>query len=219
MKNTKISKSFFIKTASLVIGFALLCAPLFNARAATLTRQLQFGMSGSDVSSLQEFLARDSSIYPEAKVTGYFGTLTRNAVMNFQIRNNISVVGRVGPMTLIALNAQMSGMSSGNGGYSATISGVNVAPGRTSAVISWNTNEAAKGIVYYSVNPLTTYEYENSVSVSGDTAMTDTSLRYSQNISIQNLNPNTTYHYLVYTTDQDGNVSVTGPLTFKTLSN
>jgi len=35
-------------------------------------------------------------------------------------------------------------------------------------------------------------------------------------VSLQNLQPNTTYFYLIYTTDQKGNVSVTWPSTFQT---
>lgn len=45
---------------------------------------LRFGMSNSDVARLQTLLAQDSSLYPEGLVTGYFGTLTRQAVTRFQ---------------------------------------------------------------------------------------------------------------------------------------
>jgi len=66
----------------------------FTANAATLTRQLELGMRGDDVSSLQTFLAQDVTIYPQGLVTGYFGSLTKSAVSNFQARNGISTVGR-----------------------------------------------------------------------------------------------------------------------------
>lgn len=45
---------------------------------------LRFGMSNSDVTRLQTLLAQDPSLYPEGLVTGYFGTLTRQAVIRFQ---------------------------------------------------------------------------------------------------------------------------------------
>jgi peptidoglycan hydrolase-like protein with peptidoglycan-binding domain len=76
-------------------------------RCPTLTRSLQNGMSGSDVTDLQTFLATDASIYPEKIISGYFGTLTESAVQRFQKRNAIvssgtpdsTGYGSVGPMT------------------------------------------------------------------------------------------------------------------------
>lgn len=83
-----------------------------SANADTLYRELQVGMSGSDVSSLQAFLAKDKSLYPQGQVTGYFGLLTKKAVLNFQSRNGIQVVGRVGPITLKSINAQINNVNS-----------------------------------------------------------------------------------------------------------
>src|SRR4051812_19343034 len=88
---------------ALMFGLAL------HASAATLTRQLQLGMSGQDVSALQSFLALDSSVYPQGLITGYFGPLTKAAVIRFQTKNGISAVGRVGPITMNAINSQMGG--------------------------------------------------------------------------------------------------------------
>lgn len=48
------------------------------------TKNLKMGDRGDDVSNLQESLATDSEIYPEGLVTGYFGPLTKKAVINFQ---------------------------------------------------------------------------------------------------------------------------------------
>jgi hypothetical protein len=70
--------------------------------------------------------------------------------------------------------------------------------------------------VYYSTSPLVTYERENSVDVSGSTAYTDTNIHTSQNVYLSNLQANSTYYYMIYTTDQNGNVSVTWPQTFQT---
>ncbi len=191
-----------------------MAAPLF-ASAETLNRQLEVGMSGADVSALQSFLAQDATLYPQGLVTGYFGLLTKAAVANFQARNGLPAVGRVGPMTLPVLNAQMAGGTGGDD-IVANISNVNASAGSTGATVSWNTSESAKGVVYYSSSPLVQHEGWNFVGVSGGAAMTDTSLRTSQSVSISNLQANTTYHYLVYATDQAGNVSVTVPATFRT---
>lgn len=186
-------------------------APSF-ADAAILNRQLEVGMSGSDVSAVQTFLAQDVTLYPQGLVTGYFGFLTKAAVSNYQVRNGISAVGRIGPVTLASLNIQMSTGSADVS--SAMIYNVNIIPNGTSATVNWSTSELARGVVYYSNTPLTTYERINSVDVSGLTAMTDSSARSSQSVSISGLSRNTTYYYLIYSTDQVGNVSVTWPSTF-----
>lgn len=210
----KLSTSFFIEIFGLMIALVIFCLPAIS-HADTLTRQLQVGMSGTDVSALQTFLAKDATLYPQGLVTGYFGFLTKSAVSNFQSRNGLDAVGRVGPLTLPILNVQIAnGMSSS--ASAPFISSVSVNVSRNNANVSWNTNEYASGVVYYSTSPLVTYENSNSVNVSGNTAMTDSAFRTSQNVSLQNLQSNTIYYYLVYTTDQQGNVSVTWPASFQT---
>ena len=69
-----------------------------------LARTLQKGSTGDDVKDLQEFLAKDKDVYPEGLATGYFGSLTENAVKNFQNKNGIEPVGIVGPKTRAVLN-------------------------------------------------------------------------------------------------------------------
>lgn len=57
---------------------------------------LKFGDRGEAVKDLQEFLVYEGS-YIEKLISGYFGLLTRNAVMNFQKKYNITPVsGYVG---------------------------------------------------------------------------------------------------------------------------
>ncbi|MFY9462445.1 MAG: peptidoglycan-binding protein [Candidatus Sungiibacteriota bacterium] len=75
--------------------------------AASLTRELNPGARGDDVKTLQEFLAKDKSIYPEGLATGYYGPATTNAVKRFQEKYGISAVGRVGPATLKKLQEVM----------------------------------------------------------------------------------------------------------------
>lgn len=203
------------KKILLVAAFAMLAAAPLLAEAATLNRQLYVGISGSDVSALQAYLATDVTLYPQGLVTGYYGFLTRAAVANFQSRNGIEAVGRVGPITLAALNLRMAGGLSSNL-VAPVIGSVNTSTGRNNATVYWNTNENAKGVVYYSTSPLTTYEYVNGVTVSGATAMTDANFRTSQGVVLSGLQTDTIYYYLIYTTDQDGNVSVTWPSSFRT---
>ena len=210
-----------IKKIGLIAVSTLIIAAPFLAQADTLTRYLSVGMSGSDVSAAQSFLAQDATLYPQGLVTGYFGSLTKSAVINFQVRNDIVAnsgsvgAGRIGPATLPVMNMQMANGVS-NSSSAAIISNPTVSTGRTSATVNWNTNENARGVVYYSTSPISLGEHANSVDVSGATAMTDNTARVSQSVSLSNLLPNTTYYYLVYTTDQTGNVSITWPSSFQT---
>ena len=137
------------------------------------------------------------------------------AVINFQSRNNIPTVGRVGPMTLLALNAQIDGTTTSVGG-AATIYNKSISTNRNSANVIWNTNTPTTGVVYYSTTPLVTYEHLTSVDVSGSVAATDFNLTTSQNVLISNLQSNTVYYYMLYSTDQSGNVTVTVPGMFQT---
>lgn len=78
------------------------------------TRQLQRGMSGTDVIELQKRLTAEIAIdgLPCFQGTAYdamFGPLTQKAVQRYQLKNNITVAGgagygRVGPATLKKLN-------------------------------------------------------------------------------------------------------------------
>lgn len=74
-------------------------------------RTLRQGISGDDVLRLQQFLARDSSVYPQAVTSGYYGTLTEKAVQRWQVKYNIvssgspssTGYGVVGPRTAAAI--------------------------------------------------------------------------------------------------------------------
>lgn len=49
-----------------------------------ISKVLKMGLKDGDVTLLQTWLSRDSEVYPEGKITGYFGDLTRKAVIRFQ---------------------------------------------------------------------------------------------------------------------------------------
>lgn len=71
--------------------------------------------TNGEVSRLQQFLAKDLTIYPEGTVSGYFGALTETAVQRWQKKMNIVTsgtpsttgYGAVGPKTREALNRAM----------------------------------------------------------------------------------------------------------------
>ena len=78
-----------------------------GAVAGKINTELEFGMRSEQVRLLQEFLAKDKAIYPEGKITGYFGPATKAAVKRFQVKYGISQVGRVGPATMAKLSELM----------------------------------------------------------------------------------------------------------------
>lgn len=78
-----------------------------------LSRDLNVGSEGDDVKRLQQCLAKFPDIYPEGKVTGYFGSKTKNAVIRFQEKYKDEVLkplglsegtGKVGPLTREKIN-------------------------------------------------------------------------------------------------------------------
>lgn len=186
-----------------------------------LTQQLDFGEKNADVTSLQEFLAASPDIYPQGLVTGYFGSLTRAAVIRFQAQYGLAQAGRVGPLTLAKINSLMgSGVANASGPAVFMTTGAVVSA--TSATFNWlTTNEVALGRLYYSTSPLQMNEGDinsNGFAVtSGQLGSYDGIARSSQTSTITGLQPNTTYYYTIVATDLGGNVSVIGPNnTFRT---
>lgn len=102
-------------------------------------RSLKLGSTGNDVTRLQQFLARDKSIYPEGTVSGYYGALTEAAVRRWQTKFNIVSSGNpettgygvVGPRTAAAISLQCSLYAGGgaSGGSTGTVGGyIQVSP-------------------------------------------------------------------------------------------
>lgn len=186
--------------------------------ADTLYRQLELGMTGGDVSSLQTFLAQDNTIYPQGLVTGYFGSLTKSAVSNFQARNGISSIGRVGPVTMAAINLQMNGAVLGNDRSAPVISSLALNMTNNSVTMNWNTSENSSAVVYYSTSPISMIEGSatTAVTIGGSSVLVHSDLRSSHSAMITGLQSNTTYYYVVYVRDSVGNENITWPSTFNT---
>lgn len=220
----KNATSRFLAQAGIFAVTALIAGAPTLASAETLYRQLEVGSQGSDVSSLQSFLAQDGALYPEGRITGYFGSLTKSAVARFQTRNGIASVGRVGPITLSALNGQMGNISNASGDvYAPVITSVNTNVGISNATVNWTTSDSARGKVYYSTSPIqlrNTFEQTgvNFVEpyVSGTLAFNDAGMRTVQTVNMGNLTPDTTYFYLVEALDASNNTSITLPSFFHT---
>ncbi|MEK7194392.1 MAG: peptidoglycan-binding domain-containing protein, partial [Patescibacteria group bacterium] len=83
----------------------------------TFTLDMQFGSSGSQVATLQQFLvSKKYMVMPPGVAFGYYGPLTRGSVIKFQTGNGVSGTGIVGPLTRARLNALggPSGVPSGS---------------------------------------------------------------------------------------------------------
>lgn len=99
-----------IKTINYKIGVVFLCALLMMAIYAPDAKPmglLQTGFRGSRVREVQNYLYQLD--YLRVKPTGYFGKLTKAAVIAFQIDHNLAVDGIVGPMTINTLRELMGG--------------------------------------------------------------------------------------------------------------
>jgi len=76
-----------------------------TAVSAIFTRNLYLGIVSEDVRRLQKLLATKPDIYPEGRVTGYYGPLTQAAVQRFQLKYAVvsskteKGFGVVGPKT------------------------------------------------------------------------------------------------------------------------
>jgi peptidoglycan hydrolase-like protein with peptidoglycan-binding domain len=77
---------------------------VLGASTYNFARELTIGASGSDVTALQSLLISDGYLVL-ATPSGYFGSLTKAAVIKFQAAHSIRQTGYVGPLTLAALNA------------------------------------------------------------------------------------------------------------------
>ena len=75
-----------------------------------LAKELDFGIVGPDVRVLQEFL-KEQGFFSGALTTDYFGPMTQEALIEFQITNGVvsssedKGAGRVGPSTLDVINS------------------------------------------------------------------------------------------------------------------
>jgi len=80
---------------------AALAAPALSS-AATITHSLSVGSRGQEVITLQQTLIALG--YLKVPASGYFGLLTKQALISYQKANGLDPVGSVGPKTRAILN-------------------------------------------------------------------------------------------------------------------
>jgi peptidoglycan hydrolase-like protein with peptidoglycan-binding domain len=90
------------KTLMALAATAIITVP-FITSAATFTTWLTVGSRGLDVTALQAILVAQG--YLKVVPTGYYGALTKQAVMAYQKANGLEQVGSTGPKTRALLNA------------------------------------------------------------------------------------------------------------------
>jgi peptidoglycan hydrolase-like protein with peptidoglycan-binding domain len=102
----------------LIFGVGLIATPLtyFSNKNESLIKSakaskntliasgLKLGSNGEQVKILQSALSTDKSLYPLGIVSGYFGDLTRQAVINFQQKYNLPQTGEVDQQTAEKFN-------------------------------------------------------------------------------------------------------------------
>ncbi len=198
--------------------------------SAMITSSLDFGSTGTQVTELQTYLATNSSIYPSGLVTGYFGPLTQAGVQRFQATQGIvssgtpssTGYGRVGPITMQRINALMGSVGSGDQTFwdvPPILSNSGVQYTSTTATFTWVTNEATQGQVYWSSSPLQMNEAtgpRQQPYVSGTLALDAGGFQTNHTVIVSNLQPNTTYYYVIRGVDNVGNMSMIWPSTFRT---
>jgi hypothetical protein len=90
--------------ASLLIAGSALAAAGY-----TFTSYLKVGSTGADVTALQSWLVSNGFLTMPAGVSmGYFGQLTKSAVVKYQASVGLPATGFVGPLTIAKLNAGSS---------------------------------------------------------------------------------------------------------------
>lgn len=94
-----MKNKIFIISATALLSLTML--PM-QAAASTL---IEVGSTGQDVSTLQNNL--DKVENAQLKADGLFGSLTKQAVVNFQLANNLTADGIFGPKTEASLTRQL----------------------------------------------------------------------------------------------------------------
>lgn len=99
---------------------------------------------------------------------------------------------------------------SGNDTTAPIISSVQSSPTYQSAVVSWITNEAATGKVYFGTT--------SPVTATSSTSLSNTFLQTGHSFTLTGLSPSTVYYFKVESKDAKGNTATSSQLSFTTSS-
>ncbi|MBI1866282.1 MAG: hypothetical protein HYS02_00755 [Candidatus Staskawiczbacteria bacterium] len=218
----------------------------------TFTRNLTVGSTGSDVKCLQALLNTLSAT--QVSITGagspgsetmYFGPKTLVAVRTYQAQEGWIPANRVGPFTIVKLNAWLAsgsliptptpattpippattpiptvgaGIQTTSGGYSGGGGGGNsdtTAPLISSVSAS---NITTTGVVItWATDEYSETQIEYGLTNTyGSSSTLDIGRVASHSVTLSNLALNTIYHYRIKSKDASGNETVSGDFTFQT---
>lgn len=130
---------------------------------AAITSDLTIGSTGSQVVALQSALvAQGHLVMPAGVAMGYFGSLTKAAVMKWQAANGVSNTGYFGPISRAKFN--------GTAGATGTVPGTTIGGG--TVVVGVITTPGVEGTITVSKNPtpgsgVKLYEGASKVGVLG----------------------------------------------------
>ncbi len=204
---------FAVSSLAALLTFAFSLTPAFAF--THISSQMGLGARGTSVASLQSFLASNSSVYPRALVTGYFGPFTMNAVAQFQIAYDLPPVGIVGPLTLAKINSLIDSGKSID--VDAPImSGIVANASSRTTFVTWGNNEMVRAKVFYSTTPISVMEAVSGEPFISGTSVFDSSLSMVKSFTLHDLMPSTLYYYVLESMDDSGNVTVSPALTFFT---
>ncbi|MGX1373317.1 peptidoglycan endopeptidase LytE [Priestia megaterium] len=96
--------------ATMTVASALFASPMVS-NAAFGDQNLRSGMKNNDVKQLQQVL-KQKGYFKNSTTTTYFGSITKQSVVNFQKANRLAVDGVVGSATFKALKVAGSNQSS-----------------------------------------------------------------------------------------------------------
>ncbi len=220
-----IKKNKFISFGAiggLVLAMAFAITSVVSADFTQISgsKTLRTGSRSADVTSLQQFLASNSSIYPAGTVTGYFGPMTKAAVTEFQLSYNLTADGIAGPMTKSMVNGVI-GAGRGIDVSAPAINNLSVIPSGRNVSITFNSNEPVKATVFYDTSAINWSNWNDAAislnvpTISG-TQNSDSTFGLSKQFTLNNLSAGSVYHYVITATDQSGNTSVIWPSTFTT---
>ena len=116
---------------------------------------MRLGEQSSDVQNMQKLLAKYGYL-PSDKASGYFGELTKDAVLSFQRINGLTADGTVGAKTLQILqsnSAKSKPKNSRNGNNGSSGSGGATVSGSASALISIASSKIGSPYVWGSKGP------------------------------------------------------------------
>lgn len=152
----KLFKSSAAIAASVALGSTIAVTAIGTAEAATCstvaqcaagsTPTLKVGKRSNDVKRLQSALTKDGYKVP---ATGYYGTITRSAVIRYQRAHGIPTTGVTAELTWGSLQKHKSGASSGSSKSApkpAAPQAAAAAPAANTAVRSSNTGGKAAAV-------------------------------------------------------------------------